>query len=106
VVTPEILHLLKTQKGGKDGEIRLADAFITHLKQDKPIYGKVVEGKRFDCGNKLEFMEAAVHFGLKHPEVNGDGAFSKYLAANAKHLPAGKSGAKRPGSGAKPAKRR
>jgi UTP--glucose-1-phosphate uridylyltransferase len=79
VVTPDILRLLKTQKGGKEGEIRLADAFITHLGKNKPIYGKVVEGVRFDCGNKLEFMVASVHFALKHPEVNGGGEFSRYL---------------------------
>ncbi len=91
VVTPEILHLLKTQKPGKDGEIRLADAFITHLGNDKPIYGKVVEGTRFDCGSKLEFMIAAVHFAQRHSEANADGAFTRYL----KSATAGKSRKKR-----------
>jgi UTP--glucose-1-phosphate uridylyltransferase len=79
VVTPEILRLLKVQKPGRDGEIRLADAFISHLKNDAPIYGKIVEGARFDCGSKLEFMMAAVHFAQKHPEVNKDGEFTRYL---------------------------
>ncbi len=69
VITPEIMHLLKTQKAGKDGEIRLADAFITHLKNGRPIYGKKFEGVRYDCGNKLQFIRAQIELGLKHPEV-------------------------------------
>jgi UTP--glucose-1-phosphate uridylyltransferase len=73
------MRLLKTQKAGKDGEIRLADAFITHLENGAPIYGKIVDGIRYDCGNKLQFMIAAVDHALRHPEVNADGAFLRHL---------------------------
>ncbi len=79
IITPEIMQLLKKQKPGKDGEIRLADAFITHLKNRKPIYGKVVDGVRYDCGNKLQFLIASVDHALQHAEVNGDGAFTAFL---------------------------
>jgi UTP--glucose-1-phosphate uridylyltransferase len=80
VVTPDVLNILKTQQAtSKDGEIRLADAFATHLKSNKPIYGMVIDGHWFDVGSKLGFMQASVHFALKHEEANADGAFARYL---------------------------
>lgn len=69
VLTPDIFHLLKTQKPGKDGEIRLADAFETHLKNKGALYGRIFEGTRYDCGNKFGFLRAQVELGLKHPEI-------------------------------------
>lgn len=79
IITPEIMRLLRTQKPGKDGEIRLADAFITHLDNGAPIYGKIVDGVRYDCGNKLQFLIASVDFALRHKEVNAGGAFMRFL---------------------------
>ena len=69
IINPEIMHILRNQTPGKDGEIRLADAFITYLKRNKVIYGKTMEGVRYDCGNKLGLIKASIEFGLKHPEI-------------------------------------
>ncbi len=69
VLTPELLQRLPKQKPGKDGEIRLADAFISHLKEKQPMYGCKFDGERFDCGNKLQFIIAQIELGLHHPEV-------------------------------------
>lgn len=69
IITPDILKLLKKQKPGKGGEIRLADAFITHLENKKAMYGCQFDGVRYDCGNKLQFIRAQIELGLKHPEV-------------------------------------
>ncbi|PJA46238.1 UTP--glucose-1-phosphate uridylyltransferase, partial [Candidatus Uhrbacteria bacterium CG_4_9_14_3_um_filter_41_35] len=82
IITPEILELLKTQKPGKGGEIRLADAFITYLEQNKVIHGKVMKGTRYDCGNKLGLLIASIEFGLKHPEIKKD--LKKYLRSLSK----------------------
>lgn len=70
VITPEILTLLETQSPGKDGEIRLADAFMTHLAQGGKMFGCQFEGNRYDCGNKLQFILAQIQLGLQHPEVS------------------------------------
>ncbi len=83
IITPAIMEILKTQKPGRDGEIRLADAFITHLERNSPIYGKIIDGVRYDCGNKLQFLIAAVDYGLKHAEANKDGAFLRFLKKRA-----------------------
>jgi len=69
IINPAIMKLLKKQKPGKDGEIRLADAFITYLKEGRVIYGRTMEGKRYDCGNKLGLIQASVEFGLRHPDI-------------------------------------
>lgn len=70
IITPEIINILKTQKPGKDGEIRLAGAFSSYLLNNKPIYGCQFEGKRYDCGDKLQFVIAQIEMGLEHPEMN------------------------------------
>lgn len=72
VITPEILHILETQTPGKDGEIRLADAFVTYLAEGKKMYGCQFTGDRYDCGNKLQFILAQIQLGLKHPEVEDE----------------------------------
>jgi len=68
IITPEIMELLKTQKPGKDGEIRLADAFITYLSKKGLIYGRIADGTRYDCGNKQQYLMANVAYGIKHPQ--------------------------------------
>jgi UTP--glucose-1-phosphate uridylyltransferase len=72
IITPEIMELLKSQKPGKDGEIRLADAFISHLKRDAAMYGRIAEAVRYDCGNKAQFLLANIAYGLRHPQVAPD----------------------------------
>ena len=69
ILTPEILNILETQEPGKDGEIRLADAFGTYLARGGALFGNRFTGDRYDCGNKLQFVIAQVQMGLKHPEV-------------------------------------
>ena len=77
ILTPEILELLPLVEAGKDGEIRLADAFDAYLKGSGSLYGCVFEGTRYDCGNKLGFLKAQVELGLKHPEIGKE--LRKYL---------------------------
>lgn len=77
VLTPEILALLPSVQAGKDGEIRLADAFAAHLALGRPLRGRVFEGTRYDCGNKLGFLKAQVELGLAHPDIGKD--LKKYL---------------------------
>lgn len=69
IITPEILRILGSQKPGKDGEIRLADAFGTYLADGGKMFGNAFVGERYDCGNKLQFIIAQIQLGLKHDEV-------------------------------------
>ena len=45
--------------------------------QREPVYAFEFEGKRYDCGNKLGYLQATVEYGLKHPSLGGD--FAAYL---------------------------
>jgi len=61
---------------GAGGEIQLTDG-IARLMQREPVYAFEFEGKRYDCGSKLGYLQATVEFGLKHPSLGG--AFAAYL---------------------------
>ncbi|PIP27046.1 MAG: UTP--glucose-1-phosphate uridylyltransferase [Candidatus Moranbacteria bacterium CG23_combo_of_CG06-09_8_20_14_all_39_10] len=69
IITPEVMGVLKDMKVGKSGEIRLADAFDSMLENNRPIYGKELEGEWLDTGDKFNFIKASIKLGLKHPEV-------------------------------------
>ncbi len=71
IITPEIFDKLEKSKNDK-GEIRLANAFIRMLKDNKPLYGYELEGQRYDCGDKFGFIKATLQMGLKHPEIKKD----------------------------------
>lgn len=72
IITPEVFKILKDMKGGKSGEIRLADAYEIMLEKGIPLYGKKIEGEWLDTGNKLNFIKATLKLGIKHEEI-GEG---------------------------------
>jgi UTP--glucose-1-phosphate uridylyltransferase len=61
---------------GAGGEIQLTDG-IARLMQREPVYSFEFEGKRYDCGSKLGYLQATVEYGLKHPSLGTE--FAKYL---------------------------
>jgi UTP--glucose-1-phosphate uridylyltransferase len=61
---------------GAGGEIQLTDG-IARLMQREPVYAFEFEGKRYDCGSKLGYLQATVEYGLKHPSLGT--AFGAYL---------------------------
>ncbi|MDO8425851.1 MAG: UTP--glucose-1-phosphate uridylyltransferase [bacterium] len=69
VLAPELFPILRRQRPGKDGEIRLADAFGTALQLGVPLFAREIVGQRYDCGNPLGFLEANVALALQHPEL-------------------------------------
>jgi UTP--glucose-1-phosphate uridylyltransferase len=61
---------------GAGGEIQLTDG-IARLMGRESVYAFEFEGKRYDCGNKLGYLQATVEYGLKHPSLGAD--FAAYL---------------------------
>jgi UTP--glucose-1-phosphate uridylyltransferase len=79
-LSPDIFDYIARTPAGKSGEIQLTDAMRLMLR-DRAIYGLVFEGRRFDIGNKLDFLKTNVVFGLEHPELGEDfRAFLRELA--------------------------
>jgi UTP--glucose-1-phosphate uridylyltransferase len=77
ILTPRIFHHLREAAPGAGGEIQLTDA-ISALLSEEQILACRYEGRRFDCGSKLGYLEATIVFGQRHPEVGA--AFREYLA--------------------------
>jgi UTP--glucose-1-phosphate uridylyltransferase len=76
VLTPEIFASIESVDPGSGGEIQLTDA-LKHLLRSRPIYAVRFEGKRYDAGGKLGFLEATVEFALRRHDLGGP--FREYL---------------------------
>jgi UTP--glucose-1-phosphate uridylyltransferase len=80
VFHPDIFEAIKKTDPDKGGEIQITDA-IKILLETKPVYGYLFEGKRYDAGDKLGFLEASIDLALKRPE------FGQKLREYLKSLP-------------------
>jgi UTP--glucose-1-phosphate uridylyltransferase len=78
ILTPRIFHFLENIQQGAIGEIQLTDA-IARLVTEERVNICVFDGKRYDCGNKLGYLQATVEYALKHPEIGPQ--FGEYLRA-------------------------
>ena len=79
VLDPAIFSCLEQTSPGRGGEIQLTDALVKLLGQQS-VYAFEFEGKRYDCGSKLGYLEATIDYALKHPEIGE--SFKAYLAAS------------------------
>jgi len=68
ILTPKIFKHLGRKKKGAGGEIQLTDAMSALLKE-QPIFGYKLEGKRFDCGDKVGYQMANIAFSLERPDL-------------------------------------
>jgi len=68
VLPPEIFEILARTPPGKGGEIQLTDG-LQILAREHGLHGYEVEGKRYDAGEKVGFIEATVAFALKRPDI-------------------------------------
>jgi UTP--glucose-1-phosphate uridylyltransferase len=76
LLPPELFRILEKTSSDVGGEIQLTSALKTLLKE-RPIDGYLFEGKRYDAGDKLGFLQATVEFALKREDLGA--AFKKYL---------------------------
>jgi UTP--glucose-1-phosphate uridylyltransferase len=83
VLTPRLFHHLRTMPAGAGGEIQLTDGIARLLAEEK-VLAYAFEGRRYDCGSKLGYLEATVDFGLKHPELAED--FAAFLRDRTEHF--------------------
>ena len=76
ILTPAVFRYLEKTKPGRGGEIQLTDA-LRKMAVDYPLYAFLFEGKRYDAGNKLGFLQATVEYALANPELGPP--FRRYL---------------------------
>lgn len=71
ILTPAIFALLENTAPGKGNEIQLTDA-IDALRASEAVHTLEFDGRRFDCGSKLGYLEATVAFALAHKELGAE----------------------------------
>jgi UTP--glucose-1-phosphate uridylyltransferase len=76
VLPPEIFGAIEKVKPDAKGEIQLTEA-LRILLGDQPIFAYEFEGKRYDAGDKLGFLQATVEFALARKDIGP--AFRDYL---------------------------
>lgn len=76
IINPTIFEILENTKPGKGGEIQLTDA-LKALISKEDMYAYIFEGKRYDVGDKLGFLQATVEYALRREDLREN--FMDYL---------------------------
>ena len=71
ILQPEVMGLLATQDSGAGGEIQLTDS-MAKLIDTQPFHAVTFQGRRFDCGSKLGFVEATLAIALDREDLGVD----------------------------------
>jgi UTP--glucose-1-phosphate uridylyltransferase len=69
ILQPEVMRTLEGQEKGAGGEIQLTDAMARMIGQ-QPFHAVTFDGRRFDCGSKLGFVEATLALALERPDMS------------------------------------
>ncbi|MEQ9440073.1 MAG: UTP--glucose-1-phosphate uridylyltransferase GalU [Cyclobacteriaceae bacterium] len=84
ILTPEIFRAIEQTPKGKGNEVQLTDALHLLMKREMLI-SNTIEGKRYDIGNKLDFLKTTVEFALRRKEFAAD--FREFLKEILKEQP-------------------
>lgn len=68
ILPAEIMQLLENTPRGAGNEIQLTDA-IAALQQTQTVEAYRMKGQTFDCGSKIGYLKAVLHYGLEHPKL-------------------------------------
>jgi len=68
ILQPEVMDVLDGQEKGAGGEVQLTDAMARMIGQ-QPFHAVTFDGKRYDCGSKVGFVEATLALALSRPDM-------------------------------------
>ena len=71
IITPRIFEILETTEPGVGGEIQITDA-LKQLTKEEDMYACEFEGRRYDVGTKMGFLEATIEFALDREDLKDD----------------------------------
>jgi UTP--glucose-1-phosphate uridylyltransferase len=72
VLPPEIFAALRETTPGAGGEIQLTDAMHNLCQAGTPVHGVVFRGRRYDTGDRLDYVKAVVQLAVRHPDIGAD----------------------------------
>jgi UTP--glucose-1-phosphate uridylyltransferase len=79
VLAPSVFDALRVTPPGRGGELQLTDALRAMAEAGEPVHGVVFHGRRYDTGDRLDYLRAVVRLACEHPELGAD--FSAWLQA-------------------------
>ncbi|MEN9711215.1 MAG: hypothetical protein RL441_1207 [Actinomycetota bacterium] len=87
ILDPVVFEILRKTPHGKGGEIQLTDALkvmaTLPAEQGGGVYGVVFDGRRYDTGDRLSWLQSTVQLAIRHPELGSDfGDWLKSFVAN------------------------
>lgn len=71
ILPAKIMHLLENTPKGAGNEIQLTDA-IAMLQETDTVEAYRMQGQTFDCGSKLGYLKAVLHYGIEHPKLGSE----------------------------------
>ncbi|WP_040337368.1 UTP--glucose-1-phosphate uridylyltransferase GalU [Candidatus Blastococcus massiliensis] len=86
VLAPEIFEVLRGTAPGRGGEIQLTDALATLVERGEPVHGVVFGGRRYDTGDKLDYLKAVVRLAAEREDLGP--ALRSWLREFVTELPA------------------
>lgn len=71
ILPAKIMQLLENTPKGAGNEIQLTDA-IARLQETDIVEAYRMQGQTFDCGSKLGYLKAVLHYGIQHPKLGSE----------------------------------
>jgi UTP--glucose-1-phosphate uridylyltransferase len=69
VLAPEVFEVLRETAPGRGGEIQLTDALATLVERGRPVHGVVFSGRRYDTGDKLDYLKAVIRLASERDDL-------------------------------------
>jgi UTP--glucose-1-phosphate uridylyltransferase len=86
VLAPEVFDVLRETPPGRGGEIQLTDALATLVERGEPLHGVVFSGRRYDTGDRLDYLKAVVRLASERDDLGP--AFTEFLREFVAGVPA------------------
>ena len=86
VLSPEVFAVLRETAPGRGGEIQLTDALATLAERGHPLHGVVFDGRRYDTGDKLDYLKAVIRLASEREDLGP--ALRSWLTGFVADLPA------------------
>jgi UTP--glucose-1-phosphate uridylyltransferase len=77
VLAPSIFDTLRGTRPGRGGEIQITDALRRQVRDGQPVHGVVFRGRRYDTGDRADYLKAIVRLACERPDVGPD--FRRWL---------------------------
>jgi UTP--glucose-1-phosphate uridylyltransferase len=72
VLAPSIFDTLRDTQPGRGGEIQITDALRRQVRDGQPVHGVVFRGRRYDTGDRADYLKAIVRLACERPDVGPD----------------------------------